>query len=769
MASRLQIKYGLVAQEDRLASSSDALVVTEPTTGSKARTKGSLYLITTSRATGSRTRDACKLVADSIRREYYYDESAGIAIVLEKAIRASNRRLRHSREGAGLPIGAIGVALAVVRGNELYVATCGEADGYLVRSARLLMPEHDLGSGLPATDSLKVDVWRGEFSVGDSLVLCSRNMVEVVGTEELKNAVVTLHPQSAADHLHHLFVAAGGDGSDAVLAIEATEVALSRVEHRLVPVSPSEPLAGAPITSPIPLADQLAGAASAVQERAGAARSALRDSFSGAVNRVLDLMPRRRTSFRRISSTTTKRETQRRAALAILAAIGLVAVLGVGLWYWRPLRSDNPIDQVNQGEAALADAIDSANQVFGPGDLIHTDPEQAKTLLQDAWSNLVIARDAKVDPTTIAQLDGELRVGLDQLYTTTHVSATQIYSAPAGAKITALAQGPDDATYAIVGDTVVRADPTTGAVTTVIQAGDGGGAGMATPRLLARGGPDLVVVDVNGGLWRWRPSGALGPVRLAGDQVWDATVVNIQCFVINPDQGLYRIYVPYPKTSQILRYDPTADGSGFSAPAPYFISESVDVSSFRQLYVDGDVYAVTGDNLDQFFSGRQTAFSLDLPPDDGDVRPGHDYALLAATGIRGDGNLFVWDKLWSRVLVYDKSAGAYSTQYLAADGTPPLADLVGVYGIDRGHTQPALMVFATSTGLYQVELGVATGPTPSISPTPSASASATSSPITTPTPYASETPAPPSPSPTPRPRRTPRPSASPAPSPSATP
>jgi len=224
MASRLQIKYGLVAQEDRLASSSDAVIVTEPTTGSKARTKGSLYLIATSRATGGRTRDACKLVADSIRREYYYDESAGISIVLEKAIRASNRRLRNSREGAGLPVGAIGIALAVVRGNELYVATCGEADGYLVRSARLLMPEHDSGSGLPATDALKIDVWRGEFSVGDSLVLCSRNMVEVVGTEELKNAVVTLHPQSAAEHLHHLFVAAGGEGSDAVLAIEATEV-----------------------------------------------------------------------------------------------------------------------------------------------------------------------------------------------------------------------------------------------------------------------------------------------------------------------------------------------------------------------------------------------------------------------------------------------------------------------------------------------------------------------------------------------------------------
>lgn len=756
MSSRLQIKYGLVADEDRLSSSSDALIVTEPTTGSKARTKGSLYLIATSRQAGGRTREACKLVADSIRREYYYDESAGIAIVLEKAIRASNRRLRHSREGAGLPIGAIGIALAVVRGNELYVATCGEADGYLVRSARLLMPEHDSGSGLPATDSLKVDVWRGEFSVGDSLVLCSRNMVEVVGTEELKNAVVTLHPQSAAEHLHHLFVAAGGEGSDAVLAIEATEVSLAKVEHRLVPVSPSEPLAGAPIASPIPLADKVAGAASAVQERAVAARSALRERVSGGVNRVLDLMPQRRTSFRRITAASSRRETQRRIALAILGFIGVVAVIGAGLWYW-PMRGERPIDQINQGEAALADAVDQANEVFGPDDLLLTDPDLALSLLRESWSNLAIARQAQVDPQTANQLDARLRVGLDTLYATTIVSATQLYAAPEGSHVAALTQGPDNAAYAIVGETVVRADPVTGAVTTVIQAGDGSGGGIGAPRLLARGGPDLLILDEGGDLWRWRPSGALGEVRLSGEQVWDETVVDFQAFIINPDQGLYRIYVPYPKTSQILRYDPTADGGGFSVPVPYFISESVDVAKFRQLYVDGDVYAVTRDNLEQYLSGRQTAFSLDPPPDDGDMRPGHEYALLGATGVRGDGDLYVWDKLWSRVLLYDKAAGAYSTQYLGADGAPPLSDLTGMYVVDRGHVEPPLLIFATPGGLFSVELGPGAVPEPSQSPTASETP-----PPPTPTPNASPTGPGETPFPEPtRGRRTPQPVESP--------
>ena len=158
--------------------------------------------------------------------------------------------------------------MAVVRGNELYVATCGDADSYLIRAARLLMPEHESGEGLPAADNVRVDVWRGDFSVGDSLVLCSRNLVEVVGTEELKNAVVTLHPQSAVEHLHHLFVAAGGEGSDAVLAIEATEVSL--IARRAPPRAgqPERALAGAPTESPIPLADQVSGASDRLQDRA---------------------------------------------------------------------------------------------------------------------------------------------------------------------------------------------------------------------------------------------------------------------------------------------------------------------------------------------------------------------------------------------------------------------------------------------------------------------------------------------------------------------
>jgi hypothetical protein len=106
MAVRLHLKIGLVSEQDRLESSPDALLVTEPNVGSVSRSKGSLFIVVTSRTGhGGKPREAAALVADTIRREYYYDESAGIPHCLEKAIRNADRRLRHGREGSGLAAG----------------------------------------------------------------------------------------------------------------------------------------------------------------------------------------------------------------------------------------------------------------------------------------------------------------------------------------------------------------------------------------------------------------------------------------------------------------------------------------------------------------------------------------------------------------------------------------------------------------------------------------------------------------------------------------
>lgn len=740
MAVRLQIKSGRVPEAERLDMSADAVLVEEPSIGSISRSKGSLYVIVTvQRGAGNHAVEATELVGEVIRRQYYYDESGGIPVTLEKALRSANQRLRHGRESHGLERGAVGVVVAVVRGHELYVATTGGADAFLIRQARLLtLPEEERGPGMPDPDDARVDVWRGDLSVGDTLILTSRTVTTTVGPEELKNAAVTLHPQSAAEHLHHLFVAAGGDRADGLLVLEATEVAATRSDHRLVPVKPAEPLAGAPDRSPLPLADPIVDAASAVQDRAREARAAAGEAVFRMLDHATDLLPRRRSRYRRVVPLASRQESQRRAAIAVLGFLGVVLALGVGIWVLGGLRP-NPgqINQVSSGEEALATAQQQLATVFGPGDLITANPQVALADLRQAWSSLDQAASLGVSYATIAPLRAQATDGLDRLYSVVSTSSTILYSfgklAPS-AQLADLVIGPDGAAYIIdrTGQTVIRIDLSARTAKVVVQ---GGKNGMGEPWQLAVGGPDLLILDGNGALWRWRPSDAKGDGTLAKLRISTATalgknVTTTAGYERNPGSGLAFYYVVDPDARQILRYSPAADGSGFPSDPADYLAAPADLSQVTQMYIDGDIYTMTSSGVTRYQNGQITSFALDAPPDDADVRPGHDYQALAATGARGAGRIYVWDKLHSRVLAFDKADGGYLEQYIVQSGDPAYEATAGMVIVSRPNGQAPVLVWASGDVLYASPLEPA--PAPGTTPSPTASASPTASPTPTP-------------------------------------
>ena len=388
MAVRLHTNLGLVPEDERLEASPDAVLVQEPTIGATARSKGSLYAIASARGATVRAREGTRLLLETIQREYYYDKSAGIPICLQKAIRTANRRLAHRRD-LHLPPGGLAAVVAVVRDRELYVATVGDADAFLARQGRLLtLPDAERGPGLPTPGDLEVDVWRGELLVGDVVLIGSRELAERLGTEELRQAITTLHPGPAARHLHNRLVAQGTQGSDAVMVIEASEVPATRVEHQLVPVRPAAPLAGAPDHSPIPLADSVVGGVTAVRGTARRASDAGATALVALLDRGLDLLPRRGPSPQRVRSVTDRRAAERRVATAVLGVLVLVLFVGVGYWLVSGgLRGKTAeIQKVNSGEDALATAREQIGQVFGGGsDLVKADPQQALTILRTAW------------------------------------------------------------------------------------------------------------------------------------------------------------------------------------------------------------------------------------------------------------------------------------------------------------------------------------------------------------------------------------------------
>jgi hypothetical protein len=737
MAARLQLKLGLVAEHDRLDDSPDTLLVVEPSVGSVARSKGHLYLLVTSRVSSRHALEATRLAAETIRNEYYYDESAGIRVCLKKAIATANKRLIHQADRLGLKSndgnGPIGVGVAVVRGNEMYVATVGPAEAYLIRQARLsTLPDPHRERGLPS-DGLEPDVWRGEITVGDSLVLTSPNIVARLGADELKDAMLTLHPQSAMEHLHARFRAAEGSGSDGAIAFEATEVAPTSRARTLVPVRPAEPLAGAPDRSPIPLADNVQAAGAAMSAAAGTAREAAGGAFDRLVARAHDFMPRRKPAYRRVTPLASRRETQRRAALAVLALVTVVGGLGLGVYAFGGQGAKVSISSVNAGQAAIDLAKANLAKVSNSGgvDLIADDPEQALQLLTGAYTALDNAQAAKVSAATIAPIRTKVVAGLDRLYGVVDVSSTTLlaFKPAAGAKpfdLRSLVRGPDGAPYVIdaTNGAVYRVDLKRKRATAILTKGK---QGFSTPKFLAVGGRDLLVLDTKNVLWRWRPSNDAGKgtpnkVDVYGATQWGDDIAAIGTYLRDEQRGLFNLYVIDPSEQQIRHYPPASDGGGFPNRSSGWLATARDVGKMTAMYIDGDIFIVEGGVIERFASGKTDGWEPKPLPDTL-LRKTSVATLVSGQGERRKGTVFAFDKDNARLIEYDKATGNYVAQYRLAGADDGWQDLRSFYVVPGVEAGPATLVWLSGSAVHQALLEAA----PEVNAVPSASPGASGS------------------------------------------
>jgi hypothetical protein len=745
LAVRLQMKLGVIAEPDRSPNSPDTVVVVEPSIGAIARSKGHLYLIVTSTIASARAQEATQLAAETIRGEYYYDESAGIRVCIEKAIASANKRLNHQRERLGLhgdgANGPIGIGIAVVRGNELYVATIGPAEAYLIRQARLsTLPDPHRERGLPTGD-LEPDVWRGEISVGDSLVLVSPNVMSRLGPDELKDAMVTLHPQPAMEHLHHRFFAADGNGSDAMIAFEATEVASTHRSRTLVPVRPAEPLAGVPDRSPIPLADNVTGGVAAVQASATRARSAAGGLFTRIVHRAQDLLPHRRTAYRRVTPAAAKRETQRRAAMAVLAFVVVMVSLGGALWALGGGGGGiRALSSVAAAEAALQTINDNLNQVFAPGvDLTTGDPAKAYALLSKAWDAIGTAK-GTIPAATLDPLRAKTLAGLNTLFHVVPVAAATILST-AGAKapfdIGAMILGPQGVPFVLdrASNTVMRIDLRTKKAVVVFRWKDRKAGGvMGKPKLITTAARDLVIIDDKNVVWRWRPADQSGRgtptiIPVNGSPGWGNDIVAAGTFLKLISTGQYNLYIVDPSEQNILAYSPDRDGSGFHSAGQPRLTVARDVSKITDLVIDGDIFAADGGTLVRFVGGKSEGWTIQPPgvasfAPQGDIllREAPQYTLIASASDKRTGLLYAWDQANGRVVAFDKAKGTFFAQYRLAGGSPALNDVRGMFVVLGPATgAPTTLYWATkdsvmSAVLEAVSDGPATGPGASGSP-----------------------------------------------------
>jgi hypothetical protein len=239
-------------------------------------------------------------------------------------------------------------------------------------------------------------------------------------------------------------------------------------------------------------------------------------------------------------------------------------------------------------------------------------------------------------------------------------------------------------------------------------------------------------VDARGDLWRWRQyddkaGGSLIPRRIPGEQVWGNDVLDVSTLLVSASRGSYNLYVLDPSLDQILKYAPTQDGNQFMNPENYLSTPDESVADYIRLYVSPpDVFTLTKSNVVRHFNGRPQDLSLETPPDNGDLRPGHQYRLIDGTTTGGTvKKLYIYDEKWDRILVFLRSDGSYVEQWSTKGaGLPSMADMRGMY-VTQPSTQkgqpaapPARVTWATPEGIFKSSLTPVLVDAPAATPQP---------------------------------------------------
>jgi hypothetical protein len=697
MSSRLATRLGLPAPEDRLPGAFDLVRFHEPATGSLVRTKGSLFLLAQLTGGDAHLARAAGDALEQLQHDYYYDLSAGSLGALAKALANANRRLYHQRGRLGIPRRAgVSIIAMAIRGREAHVAKLGPAAAVILREGRMyeLPPppavhEEDprvrqrrvaatLGEALEITPY----TWKGELAPGDLLALVSRNLAQVAGVEELKHALATLRPAAAVEHLERLFQIRGGSGSDGILAIEIMELPATATTRQLEPVRPSEPLAGLPDQSPVPLADAIGRFLHRMGDAIDGLQAALGRAILYAFNFLFAFVPRRRPHYpRQILRTATVEEgRRRRLGMLAMAGVALLLALGTSVASLPAVSPAQAIPRATVARQAIEDAHElmaDVDETVEGRDLIDRDPVAATELLNQAFAAIERAGGAGVSQAALERLRNRVDAGLDRIYAVARIGEASVLTDLAapfpGVSPAAMAAATDGSLW-VVDDgrgRLIRIDGQ-GRAQVVYRAGQVVGERIGgDPWLLATAATDVVLLDRQRQAWRFDlQERTPQPLTLPGGDEISGRSHLLAALQHRPPLEIFNLYAVDDARDQVLKWSP-GDVVPVIYPRPpeRFLTEEPDLAprDARDLFVDVNLWLLQRATVTRVNFGAplpQEDYSLDPPPD-GEVRRPVDYRLIDGATV-GDRELFyVYDAANARIIAYQRADGAFVRQWLS--------------------------------------------------------------------------------------------------------
>jgi serine/threonine protein phosphatase PrpC len=229
-----------------------------PTDPQQQARKGAIYLVADGMGGHQAGEVASRGAVELVIQSYYADTSRDVGKSLVRALQAANQQL-HAQARADPSKSGMGTTLvaAVILGRKVYVANVGDSRAYLINKTNMTQitedhswVEEQVRAGLLTQEQAKrhpqrnlvtralaskpavdVDLFEGELSQGDTLLLCSDGLTGRVEDHEIA-AIVRDHPPAEA--ARQLIAAAnerGGSDNITVLLVstEKAEAAIAVV------------------------------------------------------------------------------------------------------------------------------------------------------------------------------------------------------------------------------------------------------------------------------------------------------------------------------------------------------------------------------------------------------------------------------------------------------------------------------------------------------------------------------------------------------------
>ena len=212
--------------------------------------KGALFMVADGMEEHAAGEVASEIAVDTVSNMYYQEDSTDVVVSLLRAIKRANASI-HQKAAEILLRSSMGTTCvaAVLRGNIAYIANVGNSRAYLVRGNQVMQISQDhswvaeqVRAGLLTEEQARthaqrnvitrclgtqaevdVDVFKEELHKGDSLILCTAGLSNMVSENELLQIVSQFVPQESVYRLVERANELGGPENITVLVAQVHE------------------------------------------------------------------------------------------------------------------------------------------------------------------------------------------------------------------------------------------------------------------------------------------------------------------------------------------------------------------------------------------------------------------------------------------------------------------------------------------------------------------------------------------------------------------